>query len=196
MNKPVLKLMIAAMMICASPAAMAQGNEVGIALRFDRLPHDFDEGKATKILIDGAHTFANALILGASYELSTPTGDGKPSHKVESTLGYRWKQNDIFSTRFSAGVGEKWGGGADGFAFYVFRVGQSVKLNDTWTWDAVNYRFREAFDTDNEYTTPEVSTRISYRIDASQSISASYYYDWKEGNADYQGVDIGYKYKF
>lgn len=180
----------------ASPAAMAQNNEVGIALRFDRMPHDFDEGKATKLLFDGNHTFSNGAILGGSYEASTPEGDGKLSHKVETTLGYKIKQSDIFTLKFSAGIGEKWGGGASSFPFYAFRIGQSVKLDDSWTWDAVNYRFREAFDTDNEYTTPEVSTRLSYRLDARQSVSVSYYYDWKEGNADYQGVDIGYKYRF
>jgi hypothetical protein len=60
----------------------------------------------------------------------------------------------------------------------------------------ITYRFRNAFNTENDYNTPEVSSTISLQIDDRRSVNAKYYYAWKDGNPDNQGIGIGFKHKF
>jgi hypothetical protein len=62
--------------------------------------------------------------------------------------------------------------------------------------NVVTYRFRDAFDTRNDFNTPEVSTRLTFKIDDGRSVFAAYYYGWKEGSPDYQGISAGFKYSF
>ena len=45
----------------------------------------------------------------------------------------------------------------------------------------ITYRFRDAFNTENDYNTPEVSSAIAVKIDDKCSVYAKYYYAWKDG---------------
>jgi hypothetical protein len=60
----------------------------------------------------------------------------------------------------------------------------------------ITYRFRDAFDTANDYNTPEVSSGISLKIDDRRSVYTKYYFGWKDGSPDYQGIGFGYRHRF
>jgi hypothetical protein len=144
------------------------------------------------------HSFANGVILGGSLESKIDVGSGEVTNDTETTLGYKWKANHIFSLRGSAGVGERFQPASAGrnFPYYVLYVGSDIDLSAKWTWNVVTYRFRDAFDTRNDFNTPEVSTRLTFKIDDGRSVFAAYYYGWSEGSPDYQGIGIGFKYSF
>ena len=36
----------------------------------------------------------------------------------------------------------------------------------------------------------------TFKIDDGRSVFATYYYGWKEGSPDYQGIGVGFKYSF
>ena len=188
------------MMVCVAltSQAVADATEIAIEAKFDRNPNNFDIPKDTKIKIDGAHTFVNGVILGGSLESTIDVGSGEITYDLETTLGYKWKVNDIFSLRGSAGVGERFQPASAGrnFPYYVLYIGSDIDLNAKWTWNAITYRFRDAFDTSNSFNTPEVSTRLTFKIDDGRSVFATYYYGWTEGSPDYQGIGAGFKYSF
>jgi hypothetical protein len=189
------------MVVCValtSHTVAAHATEIAIEAKLDRNPGNFDTPKDTKIRIDAAHTFANGAILGGSLETTIDVGSGELTYDLETTLGHKWRLSDIFAIRGSAGVGERFQPASAGgnFPYYVLYVGSDLDLNANWTWNVVTYRFRDAFDTRNNFNTPEVSTRLTFKIDDGRSVFAAYYYGWKEGSPDYQGIGAGFKYGF
>ena len=194
-RSPILMMMVC---VALTSQAVAGATEIAIEGKFDRIPDNFDIPKDTKIKIDGAHTFVNGFILGSSLESTIDVGTGEITYDLETTLGYKWKVNNIFSFRGKGGVGERFQPASAGrnFPYYVLYVGSDIDLSAKWTWNVVTYRFRDAFDTSNSFNTPEVSTRLTFKIDDGRSVFAAYYYGWSEGSPDYQGIGIGFKYSF
>ena len=165
---------------------------------FDRAPDDFNEPTATKIHINAARTFATGVILGATFEPEMKAHSHELSYKLESTFGYVWRVGHFASLGGSAGVGERFQRESSGgnFPYYVLRIWADVDLDERWSWNLITYRFRDAFNTENDYNTPEVSSAITLKIDDRRSVYAKYYYAWKEGNPDYQGIGLGFKLNF
>src|SRR4051812_5198553 len=58
-------------------------------------------------------------------------------------------------------------------------------------WNVLNYRYRNAFDTDNDYDTPEVSTGVALRVTESDIVMARVYREWKDGSPDDTGLALG-----
>jgi hypothetical protein len=142
--------------------------------------------------------FASGAILGGSLETTIDVGSGEVTYDLETTLGRSWKLSDFFALKGSAGVGHRLQPASTGgnFPYYVLYIGSDIDLNARWTWNVVTYRFRDAFDTRNSFDTPEVSTRLTFRIDGARSVFTAYYYGWKEGSPDYQGTSAGFKRSF
>ena len=148
--------------------------------------------------MNAGHTFANDVVLGGSFQPQVKAGSGEVSYNLEATLGYGWKLNQIASLGGSVGVGERFQQESSGgdFPYYVLRVRADIDLSARWSWNVITYRFRDAFNTANDYNTPEVSTTLTWKIDGSHSVDAKYYYAWKEGSPDNQGICFGYKFRF
>jgi hypothetical protein len=184
--------------VALTSQAIAQNTTIGVETLFDRTPDNFDEPKATKFQVNAARTFANDVVLGGSFEPQVKAGSGEVSYNLEATLGYGWKLNHIASLGGGVGVGERFQQESSGgdFPYYVLRVRADIDLSERWSWNVITYRFRDAFNTANDYNTPEVSTAITLKIDNSRSVYAKYYYAWKEGDPDNQGIGFGYKHKF
>ena len=182
------------MIVCVAltSPAVAGATEIPIEAKSDRNPSNFDIPKDTKIKIDGAHTFVNGVILGSSFELTIDVGSGEIKYDLETTLGYKWKVNDIFSLRGSAGVGGRFQPASAGrnFPYYVLYIGSDIDLNAKWTWNFITFRFRDAFDTNNSFNTPEVSTRLTFKIDDGRSVFATYYYDGKKEALTTRGSEL------
>jgi hypothetical protein len=171
---------------------------VGIETLFDRAPNDFNEPVATKFHINAARTFANGVVLGGSFEPQIKAHSHEVSYNLEATLGYVWKPSHFASLGGSAGVGERFQQESSGgnFPYYVLRIRADIDLSERWSWNVITYRFRDAFETENDYNTPEVSSAIALRIDDRRSVYAKYYYAWKHGTPDNQGIGLGFKHKF
>ena len=138
------------------------------------------------------------MILGASTEYSNTAFSDKATVNLEGTIGYRVQLGDLFSVTGSAGLGERIqaSGSGDNFPYYVFRIATDIKVTDDVTWNAVSFRYRDAFDPDDDYLTPQIATGISYDLDEHNSISGKVEYNWKDWKPDTVGFDIGFKYRF
>jgi hypothetical protein len=170
---------------------------VGVEANFDRRPDDFAEPKDTKIQLSLSRKLPSGIVLGGSFQPQIKN-NGDVGYNLEGTVGYTWKIGQWFSIGGSAGVGEKLQQDEAGgnFPYYVLRVHTDIALDKRWSWNLITYRFRDAFDPHDNYNTPELSTGLTLKLDDSRSVSAQYYFGWKNSDPDYQGVGLGFKHSF
>lgn len=186
---------LAALLLGVVPA-FAGSSSIGLEIANERDPDDFGKSKDMKYQIDAAHNFDNGVILGGSFQYTDPRKGDKDSQNLEMTVGYRMPLGQVFSVVGSSGIGGRFSGSDDAFAYYVLRVGMDLRLTEWATWHAVGYRYRNAFDTDNDYETPQLSTGLSFKIDHANSISTTIYRDWKDDSPDATGLSLGFKHEF
>jgi hypothetical protein len=181
----------------ACPAA-ADSTSVGVSLTTDRDTHNLSDPHDAKVEISVDHSFDNGVILGASGEYINTAFSDNAKVDLEGTIGYRARFGDLFSVTGSAGLGERLriSGSGNSFPYYVFRIGTDVKVNDDLTWNVLSFRYRNAFDPDDDFLTPQVATGISYDLDEHSSISGAVQYNLKDWKPDTVGLDIGLKYRF
>ena len=119
------------------------------------------------------------------------------NQNLEGTLGYRVPLTTTFSLTGSVGIGEHWRQNpAAAFPYYVLRIGGDLDLNQTVTWNIVSFRYRDGFDPDDHYNTPQIATGFTYRLDGRSSISAKIMRNWREGDPSNTGVSLGFKQQF
>ena len=183
--------------LLGGPAA-ADSTSVGVSFTTDRDAHDLSHPSDAKFEISAAHSFDNGVILGASTEYENTAFSDKATVNLEGTIGYRVPLGDRFSMTGSAGLGERFqtSGPGDNFPYYVFRLATDIKVTDDVTWNVLSFRYRDSFDPDDDYLTPQIATGISYDLDEHYSISGNVQYNWKDWKPDTVGFDIGVKYRF
>jgi hypothetical protein len=177
--------------------AVAESSTIGMTITSDREPDDFRDPKNTKYELNGGHTFDSGLIFGGSFQFSDTAFGNRSSQNFEGTTGYRLPLDRVFSVTGSVGIGEHWRetpGAA--FPYYVLRIGAGLDLTDHFTWDVVSYRYRNAFDSGDNYNRPQIATGFTYKLDIDTAISAKIMRNWKEGDPSSTGVSLGLKRKF
>jgi hypothetical protein len=102
-----------------------------------------------------------------------------------------------FSVSGSAGIGEhcRQDPGTD-FPYYVLRIAADFKLSQAITWKLIFYRFRDAFDRNDDCDTPQIATGLTVDLDTQSSISAKVMRNWKDGQPSSTGVSLGFKRRF
>jgi hypothetical protein len=176
-----------------------------------------------------SYTFDNPWVIGGSYQSYIKKNrnsngdfiDNTNQSFLEGTVGYKFKW-DAFTLTPSAGIGYTWN--ATGIfgdtaadtnvdsAYYVLYLAGDWKLNKQWTWNAFNFRWRDAID--HTWQTPKITTGVTYSINSQNSVYANFGYAWKEVSsvgqastppfnpnfgsldADKWNIAIGYKYAF
>lgn len=193
-----LGLVSGMLLILLGYPAAAESTSVGVSFTADQKATDLDLPKDEKIKISGSHSFDSGVILGGSAEYTNNAFSDSATVKLEGTIGYRVRLGELFSVTGSAGVGEniQASGSGDDFPYYVLRVGADVKATENLTWNIVTFRYRDAFDSDNDFLTPQLATGLSYDLDEHNSISGVAQYNWKEWEPDSVGLELGYKYRF
>ena len=103
----------------------------------------------------------------------------------------------VFSLTGSAGVGEHWRQNPTAsFSYYVLRIAADLVLNQTITWNVVSFRYRDGFDPDDHYNTPQIATGFTYKVDEQSSISAKIMRNWRDGDPSSTGVSLGFRQRF
>ena len=174
--------------------ARAADNSLSFTATSDRAPSDFAIPDANKFQVDFAHTFANRVILGASFQYQQDLFDGPESENLQGTIGYRLDLAPAFSVTGSAGIGEKFRAADDGgdFPYYLFTVAADVKITPKLTWNAIYVRFRDSFDPADDYLTPQLATGLTYNFNDRNAIKLKISRDWSEGVPSATGIGLGY----
>ena len=117
---------------------------------------------------------------------------------LEATVGYRLRFNDFLSVIGSVGIGDRLQVSGDGgdIAYYVLRAAADLKLSEKVTWNAVAFRYRDAFESSDDYLTPQLATGVTFKMDDHNSISSKVQYNWKDWHPDTVGFALGYSRSF
>ncbi|WP_267215858.1 hypothetical protein [Chelatococcus asaccharovorans] len=180
------------------PCARADETAIGANITFERLPDDFAATRGTDVEVNASHTFDNKLIVGGLAKYYDTISSDSSHAIIQITIGYAWSLGDYLTLTANGGIGghlQLTGSGND-FPYYVFDVGLDVPVTDLLTWNLVSVRYRNAFDTSNDFETPAIATGFSIRLDKQNSISVKIERDWSDGSPEYTGVQIGYTYRF
>jgi hypothetical protein len=162
--------LIATAILATTCVAAADSNSVGVTITSDRDPDNLTVPKDMKYELNGAHTFDVGLILGGSFQYTDTTFSDKASQNLEGTIGYRVPLNSVLSVNGSAGIGEHWKQSPSTyFSYYVLRIATDFELNQNITWNVISYRFRDAFDHDNNYDTPQVAQARRAELDLGEN---------------------------
>jgi hypothetical protein len=193
-----IRLLTAMAVVGAASDALAGSTSVGVSVTSDRQEDDIGVPQSAKVTVNASHTFDIGIILGGSLQYSNTAFSDSATVNAETTVGYRFHLNDMLSVIASVGVGERLqaSGTGDDIAYYVLRTGANVKLNDTVTWDAIAFRYRDSFDADDDYLTPQLATGFTFKLDEHNSVSTKVQYNWKDWNPDTIGFEMGYAYAF
>ena len=191
------RMLVAAAILATTRDAAADSSSFGMGVISDRDPGNFGDPKNTKYELNGAHTFDDGLIFGGSLQYTDTTFSDRTSQNLEATIGYRAPLDLAFSVTGSVGIGEHWrqNPGAD-FPYYVLRIAADFKLSQAITWNVISYRFRDAFDRNDNYDTPQLATGLTFDLDARSSISAKIMRNWNDGQPSSTGVSLGYKQRY
>jgi hypothetical protein len=190
-------MLIAATIMTTNGVASAGSNSVGMAMTTDRDPDDFDVPKDLKYELSGAHTFDDGLILGGSFQYTDTTFSDRASQNLEATLGYRMPLDSVLSVNGSAGLGEHWRENPSTyFPYYVLRIGADLELTQNITWNAISYRFRDAFDRDDDYNTPQIATGVTFKLAGESFVAVKIMRNWKDDQPSSTGVSLGFKQRF
>ncbi len=194
---PACLLPVLALFLLARPA-VADSTFVAASFTSDRDAHEVSRPADTQVEINAAHSFDNGVILGASTEYENTAFSDKANVKIEGIIGYRLPLGDVVSLTGSAGLGGHFraSGSEENFPYYVFRVATDIKVTEDVTWNALSFRYRNAFDPDDDFLTPQIATGISYDLDQHNVISGNVQYNLKDRKPDTVGFEIDFGYRF
>ncbi len=197
MRRVTAAIAVAAATMAAAGSTMCETNSVGLTITSDRDPDKFADPKDMKYELSGSHAFDGGVIVDASLEYNDRAFSDRIRENLEGTIGYRVSLNRAMSLTGSAGIGEHWRQNPTAaFPYFVLRIGGDLELNPTITWNIISFRYRDAFDPNDNYNTPQLATGLTYNVDAQRSISAKIIRNWREGAPSSTGVSLGLRQKF
>lgn len=185
-------------LLAATGNALCDSTSVSITATSDRKEDDVGVPQSAKAEIGVAHTLDGGVILGASMEYANTAFSDSATLNLETTVGYRMHLNEVVSVLGSVGVGERVqvSGSGDDIAYYVLRAAADLKLNETVTWNAVALRYRDGFDPDDDYLTPQIATGFTFGLDDHNAISTKLQYNTKDHEPNTIGFALGYSHGF
>lgn len=185
-------------MLAATGDALCDSTTVDLSVTSDREEADISVPQSAKVELGLAHTFDGGIILGGSMEYSNTAFSDSATLNLETTVGYRAHLNDVVSVSGSVGIGERVqvSGTGDDIGYYVLRAAADLKLNDTVTWNAVALRYRDGFDPDDDYLTPQVATGLTFKLDEQNAVSTKVQYNTKDGEPYTIGFALGLSHGF
>ena len=191
-------VLVALPSVLQASGAMGGSTSVGTTITFDREATDLGEPKDIKLEFNASHTFDNEVVLGASVDYSNAASSDSATDNLEGTAGYRLRIHNAVLVIGSAGIGERFqtSGSGNDFPYYVFRVATDLVVSKIVTWNAVGFRYRDAFDSSNDYLTPQLGTGLTFKVGQHGSIAGKVEYNWKDWNPDSVGFSLGYKHAF
>ncbi|MBS7554785.1 outer membrane beta-barrel protein [Ancylobacter dichloromethanicus] len=192
-------LIASCLCLCIPPltSAVAADTAIGASYTTERVIDDFSATKSSDWQVDITHTFDNKVSIGGAVKYYDTAGTSDSKTNAQIGIGYTVNLEKLALTG-SVGVGQHFihSDDSENFPYYYVSLAGALPINDKWTWNAFRLRYRNAFDSDNDYNTPEVATGVSYKVDGHNSLSLMVVYDWSESEPSYTGLEFGYKYHF
>ena len=134
--------------------------------------------------------------LGAELSGDQVNSQGAITQNIEGQAGY--KLPTLVGIDFSgkAAVGERFTDGKN-FPYYALYGNADYSINNAIQLNALQYRYRNAFDTANNYESHQIGTGVTYTFADKQSVYGKIYRTFDNAwAATNNGLSIGYKLAF
>ena len=141
------------------------------------------------------HNLGEGFSIGGMAQ-TTQVPDSQLNQNLEAQAGYAFPSYNGFTLSGKVGVGEKFT--TENFSYYAVYGNLDYKLMDKVTWNALNYRYRSAFDvSENGYQSNQLGTGVTYDINNTYAASAKVYRNYdKDFNATGDQFMLGATVKF
>jgi hypothetical protein len=193
MNKLVSISLVAAL-ICGSALAEDKPNSITANFSTDR---NTDRSTTYTPNITYQRDLGNGFQFGLQTE-SAWTRPHKPYENRVEIDGYYQLPSiiDRVTLTAGAGIGREKVTPSD-FPYYSLYGNADYSLTDSLTWNAVQYQYRDAFNGKYNFASNQIGTGLTYKFNASQSVSLSVYQSsdakWKKQS---NGMLVGYTYSY
>ena len=182
----------------AAPAAASESADTSVSLGFgfEADPGTYNKANKNLYTLGVEHRIPGGAFLGLNASTSqAQPGDGALTQNIEALAGYRMAFGPA-AIKGSLGVGERFTTNSN-FPYWVGRLGADYSISDQLTWNAVEYRYRNAFDAVNSYESHRLGTGLTYSFARNQAIYTNVYRDFNSGwDTSGNGIVAGYKVSF
>jgi hypothetical protein len=179
--------------VAAPVATSSDSISASYGQEFD--PAGYTSKKNDTYGVNYTHTMGQFTLGGAAS--TTQASDNSLKQTIEAQAGY--KLPSVYGVLVSGkvGVGERFQSSGN-FAYYALYGNADYAFNDSITWNAVQYRYRNAFDTSNSFETHRIGTGVTFNVTKNIGLAATVYRDYVSGfnTASYNGVQLGAVVKF
>jgi len=146
--------------------------------------------------INYTRNIGRGFSLGAEAGTDQVYNQGAITQNIEGQVGYSLPTLAGIDLSGKAAVGQRFTDGKN-FPFYAFYGNADYSINNAIQINAVQYRYRNAFDTANGYESHQLGTGLTYTFADKQSVYGKIYRGFDNSwAATNNGLSIGYKLAF
>jgi hypothetical protein len=184
--------------VAATTAAPADSITIQYSYDSDPLNNSGAKQQDNQAQINYVHQLGAGFAIGAKASMAdTANGDNVFKGNAELNGYYAMPIGGGFIAKAALGLGEKQNSGSAAFPYYAVYGGADYKVNDTWTINAINYRYRNAFDTSNNFESHQLTTAVTYNIDTYNAVQGGVQRTFDNGwNATQDTLFVAYTRKF
>lgn len=195
--KPRLVLLACLTVLSVAPhQAHADETSLSVQISSERNPDDFADILDSVYKLEATHGFESGVFLNGFFEVQASAESGPNKENIEGNIGFAHTLVAPLSLSVSGGIGGRYTEGDD-FAYYVFRVGGTIKVTDWLSWNFVTFRYRDGFHASDDYKTPRLTTKATFHLDGHNDFYAELYRNYNgDWEATANAAAIGYSYRF
>ena len=186
----IMKKIFAILALSITGTAFAGG---GVGFEFERergnnSPNTFEN----TVSVAPYYKFDNGVKADIKFYGSREDGDKTIENKVEARVQKMWEVYPAVKLGARVSIGEKFTSTKD-YSYYTFEPKASYGLTDALSLQA-SYRYRNAFDTANNYETRTTKLGFDYELTKKDEVGVRYL--MKRGDSDTNGVELAYTRSF
>jgi hypothetical protein len=175
--------LVFALAMAITGAAQAQTNTITVGGGMESSPVDRSDSYKGNLVWQ--HSLGGAYSIGTTAETYQVQG-GKGNNAVKTSLeADAWYTRQVWGPvgiKLGVGIGERVQT-PHNFGYYALYATGNYTINEHWTLNPVQYRYRNGFDSIDRFESHQVGTGVTYNIDATQAVSAKVYRtyggDWR-----------------
>lgn len=187
--------------VAAEQAAATQSLDISTGMDYD---HNFEK---IKNLPKTGITYTYGLPSGFFGAVNVSTNQSYSTNAVDNNFegraGYKTSFG-AFTLSGQGGIGyhqistkDSGNNAIGGYPYYALYAAGDYKINDALTLNAVQYRYRNAFDTFYNYESHQLGTGLTYNFTKTQAVYGKYQYNMDQNfNNTSNTVSVGYKVSF
>jgi hypothetical protein len=179
----------------AAPAAVAAASTDSLSVSYGQdLGNNFGAKVDDAYGISYKKSLPGGIFIGAAASTAQVSGS-KLTQNLEAQAGLALPSFAGIALSAKAGIGEKFS--TTNFPYYALYGNADYDLGNGITLNAVGYRYRNAFDTANDYQSHQLTTGVTYALNSNYSINGKLSRSFDSGyNATGDAVTVGLTVKF